>query len=437
MSERRKAASGQGYVRVHRRDAQGNPVQYRARALVDGRMVYAYGRTEREAIRKLQARQVAAREGRLLDPSTTTVGRQWDEWLDHKRHSLEPKSIAGYEDIRKYYLPDWLLRIRLVKLTSRDVKAWITELAGRGLSPRTIYLSHTSLKAAVQEAVDAEPPLIHRNPLSSVKPPKQRLVRPRKWLRPAEAGRLQRALGGDDHPLAALFLLQLNTGARPGELAGLTWDNVLWSQRKIMIRQRLVEIATKPVGLLPLTKTGERGVRTVTVSAACLAKLEEHRTQQEAQRLAYCEGMGKVVPVWNPLGLVFCSEVGTPYNQGNLRRALREVLKRAGLTQATITPYGLRHTAATSMGAAGLHPKQAAERLGHTPEEYLRTYSHALAELDAEAADRLDAYLEAQGIDPKNDPDGVQDGVQTPKRPRRRSDSGRSQSGTAGRGERI
>ena len=38
-----------------------------------------------------------------------------------------------------------------------------------------------------------------------------------------------------------------------------------------------------------------------------------------------------------------------------------------------------------------------AERLGHTPEEYLRTYSHALAELDAEAADKLDAYLERQG----------------------------------------
>ena len=60
---------------------------------------------------------------------------------------------------------------------------------------------------------------------------------------------------------------------------------------------------------------------------------------------------------------------------------------------ATLTPYGIRHTAATSMGAAGLHSKQAAERLGHTPEEYLRTYSHALAELDAGAADKLDAYL--------------------------------------------
>jgi integrase len=60
---------------------------------------------------------------------------------------------------------------------------------------------------------------------------------------------------------------------------------------------------------------------------------------------------------------------------------------------ATLTPYGIRHTAATSMGAAGIHPKQAAERLGHTPEEYLRTYSHALAELDAGAADKLDAYL--------------------------------------------
>ena len=69
-----------------------------------------------------------------------------------------------------------------------------------------------------------------------------------------------------------------------------------------------------------------------------------------------------------------------------------QIMTRNMILQLLVT-NGLRHTAATSMGAAAIHPKQAAERLGHTPEEYLRTYSHALAELDVEAADRLDAFL--------------------------------------------
>src|SRR5262245_15355395 len=110
MAAGKKAARGQGSVRVHRRNQAGAPVQYKAKAMVAGRMVYGYGRTEQAAVEDLQKKQVGAREGRLLDPSTVTVGQQWDAWLDHKRLSVEPKTISGYEDVRKYYLPDWLLK---------------------------------------------------------------------------------------------------------------------------------------------------------------------------------------------------------------------------------------------------------------------------------------------------------------------------------------
>jgi integrase len=370
--------------------------------MVQGRVLYGYGKSEQAANEDLQGKQVAARQGRLLDPSTLTVRQQWDEWLGHKRLSLEPKTISGYDDVRKYYLPEWLLCIRLTKLASRDIKAWHAELAKRGLSPRTVYLAHTSLKAALQDAVDAEPPIIHRNPAKAVRLPKQRTTtHARQWLRPVDASKLQYALADDPHPLSAMWLLQLNTGARPGELAGLTWDNVLWDRRQIIIDKRRVEADT--MSLRRGTKTGDSGIRTLTVSALCLAKLEVHRIWQEETRHALYQAARargeKVVPLWNPLNLVFCSEAGTLHDRFNLRRALKAAMKRAGFEGAsqTLTPYGIRHTAATSLGAAGVHPKQAAERLGHTPEEYLRTYSHALAELDAEAADKLDAYLERQG----------------------------------------
>jgi len=52
--------------------------------------------------------------------------------------------------------------------------------------------------------------------------------------------------------------------------------------------------------------------------------------------------------------------------------------------------YDLRHVHATALLAADVHPKVAAERLRHSSVTLtLDTYTHAVAGLDADAAERL------------------------------------------------
>lgn len=56
--------------------------------------------------------------------------------------------------------------------------------------------------------------------------------------------------------------------------------------------------------------------------------------------------------------------------------------------------YDLRHTSATLLLAAGVHPKVVQERLGHTQIGItLDTYSHVVPTMQLEAASKLDAIL--------------------------------------------
>ena len=56
--------------------------------------------------------------------------------------------------------------------------------------------------------------------------------------------------------------------------------------------------------------------------------------------------------------------------------------------------HDLRHTAASLMLAAGVHPKVVSERLGHASVAFtLDTYSHVAPAMESDAAERVAAML--------------------------------------------
>jgi integrase len=91
--------------------------------------------------------------------------------------------------------------------------------------------------------------------------------------------------------------------------------------------------------------------------------------------------------------LVFGDTRGGPVRKSNLvRRSFLPLLKRAGLPR--IRFHDLRHTAATLLLLAGVHPKVVQERLGHSQIAItLDTYSHVLPSMGRDAAKKLDALL--------------------------------------------
>jgi integrase len=84
---------------------------------------------------------------------------------------------------------------------------------------------------------------------------------------------------------------------------------------------------------------------------------------------------------------------GQPLQPRSLTHAFVKFIRRHGLPQIRL--HDLRHSHATHMLAAGVHPKIAQERLGHSSVGVtIDLYSHVLPGMQAEAVSRVDAVLQ-------------------------------------------
>jgi len=95
--------------------------------------------------------------------------------------------------------------------------------------------------------------------------------------------------------------------------------------------------------------------------------------------------------------IVFCDEDGGWLRWPNVtQRSFRPLIAAAKVP--LIRFHDLRHTAATILLLANVHPKIASERLGHASIEItLKTYSHVLPTLQWDAADKLEGAFSSFG----------------------------------------
>jgi integrase len=87
---------------------------------------------------------------------------------------------------------------------------------------------------------------------------------------------------------------------------------------------------------------------------------------------------------------------GEPLQPQSLTHEFPRFLPRLGSDFPRVRFHDLRHSHATQLLLAGVHPKVAQERLGHsTVTTTLDLYSHVTATMQEDAAGRLDAAFRA------------------------------------------
>lgn len=349
-------------------------------------------KTKAEAQQSLDEVQVSVVNRTYFEPSTMTLGAYMKTWLAGLRtEALAPTTIASYTTNVDAHIVARLGSILLDAVTPALIKEFYSALLtqGRrdgsgGLSPRTVNYVGTILGKALRDAEAQR--LINRNPALGVRKPrsKAKASKIRTWT----AEQLKTFLDhvADDR-LYPIWMLASSTGVRRSELLGLRWEDVDLDAYRLSVRQGLVLVKNQPL-LRPTTKSSAAR-RSISLDSETTRLLRRWRMTQLEERML-C-GAGYV-----ETGLVATRPDGSWVHPERFSRWFEAHRSKAGLP--AVRAHDLRHTHATLLLQAGVHPKVVQERLGHSSITVtIDTYSHVIPAMQEDAAELVARLILSAG----------------------------------------
>lgn len=340
--------------------------------------------TRKDAAKELRRLLRTLDTGEHVDP-TRMVTRDWlNNWLAGARQEVSPRTHELYEYIVTRFLLPALGNVPLAKLGPSQIHNSYSALAaaGRkdgksgGLSAQTRRQVHRVLSTALARAVEQQ--LLARNPCDALRRRLPKIERQElNVLSVEQSARLLAAI--KSRRVYWPVLIALATGARRGEILALRWRNIDLDAGVVRIERSLEH--TKDGLRFKTPKSGKS--RAVVIPEYAIEELHRLRREQSEELLRLGVRLGG--------DTLLCAKAdGEPM----LPRSLtHEFAKVAGNVEAVprVRFHDLRHSHATQLLGAGVHPKIAQERLGHASIGItMDLYSHASDTMQADAAQRLD-----------------------------------------------
>jgi integrase len=339
--------------------------------------------TRKEAERELRRLLRTLDIGEHVDPHRITV-REWlTTWLVATRQEVAPRTAERYGEIVANFLVPTLGNLQLAKLAPVQIQdaynGWAA--GGRrdgkagGLAPRTRRHIHRILTSALARAVEQQ--LIARNPCDMFRKRLPKVERREMATLTAEHAAL--LFDAIKHQRVYWpILIALATGMRRGEILALRWKNV-GDNGTVRVVESLEQ--TKSGLRFKAPKNGK--ARAITLPVFAFEELRRLKREQ-AQALL------RIGLRQNGETLVCARADGAPMPPRSLTHEFAKIASRVdGVPRVRF--HDLRHSHATQLLLAGVHPKVAQERLGHSSITVtLDLYSHVTKTMQEDAAAKLD-----------------------------------------------
>ena len=364
-------------------------IRQRADGRWEGRYVVGYddkgypktknvlAKTKRECAEKLQRLK---EELGGIKSDKVKPDMRFGDWLEywyetHSKPKIRATTQLGYESrIRLHIVPE-IGNIPLNKLTQNDLQQFyarlkkngrksLTERFGEGLSDRMVRMCHATCRTALEKAVQEG--LIRTNPAIGCKlPPKKA-----REMQVLDRDELQRFLiQAKAEGYYELFLLDLSTGLRRGELMALQWDDLDFETGVLNVNKQVYQVNGELQFSEPKTKNS---IRKIVLPSSVVEVLREYKKTVNSR--------------W-----MFPSPIkeDCPITPGVVRHRLQLILEHAGCKQVRF--HDLRHTFATLALQNGMDVKTLSAMLGHvSAATTLDIYTHITDDMQRTAAANID-----------------------------------------------
>jgi integrase len=288
----------------------------------------------------------------------------------------KPTTAKGYRDmIARHHLPVLGSR-QLNEVTRADIKRLIADLVGKGLKKQTVHNILTPLKEAYHHAMDEG--IVTSNPVARTgrltHSREDRRIKQSPLTREGVKLVLKAALEKEFlhlhlHPIT---LCAVRAGLRQSELIGLQWPDIDFRNGFLEVQRAFVR------GQLTSTKNYQ--LRRVDMSPELSQVLQRLRQTREVES----SKSGEPISEW-----VFVTQSGTRWDDSNLRKKFKKLLKHAGIRSVRF--HDLRHTYASLMAQQGTPPKYLQEQMGHSSIQVtMDNYAHLFPSGNKEWSAKLD-----------------------------------------------
>ncbi len=343
--------------------------------LGDGNRKQYYVKSQKEGIKKLREAQNELEKGILATGPQQKLKDYIEDWIENvHKDKLRISTYVKYKKLIKYIVAD-LGDTWLQKLTPQRVQRFYNDMNKRGLSSKTVNVTHGVLHAALDNAVLWN--YVPRNVCDFVKPP--RIVS--REVVPLTLEQAQKLLENvRKHRLEMLLTMAVVTGMRRGELLALRWSNINFDIHTLLVLHTVDYIPHYGyVETEPKTKAGRRAIK---LPSFLIDMLKLHREEVlEQQR--------KQGDKWENRDLVFPDLKGGYFNPSYLLRVFKNLLVEVGTPHMHF--HDLRHSAATILLSMGVNMKVIQELLGHSDISItLGLYSHLLPTMQQDMVDKWD-----------------------------------------------
>jgi integrase len=323
--------------------------------------------------------EAEAQGGTYVEPSRLTVAQFLEQWLAATKPNVSPKTHERYAELTRN-ITRLIGDIRLQELKPMQLQTMLATALERGrldggpLARRSVHHMHVVLKGALQWAVDVAE-ILPRNPAAKVTPPAVPKSTVVTTYGTGDVARLVAALRS-----SSIFIpvfLSARTGIRRGETAALTWRNVNFDRATITVAASVEQLNNS----IRLKSTKTERIRTLDIDQDIVRTLREHKAAQAA-------ALHELGIKHGPDTLVCAHRDGSIMHPRWISKKWAKLVRASGLPARNF--HHLRHANASMMLAAGIHPKTASERLGHSSIGItMDLYSHVLPSVQQEAADRI------------------------------------------------